>query len=104
MVAVHIETIAPTFTPATAATYRPSWGLAAARLGDRRLVDVTVGDLISGDAGCDQHGGGRDVGRVVEDVVEVAGDAVRFLEADHHGQAADEREVVVGQVDEFRTA
>lgn len=32
-VAAHIETIAPTFTPATAAPYRPYWCLAAARPG-----------------------------------------------------------------------
>jgi integrase len=41
----YIEAIAPTFTPATAATYAPYWRLAAARLGDRRLVDITVEDL-----------------------------------------------------------
>jgi integrase/recombinase XerC len=31
---------------ATAATYRPYWRLAAIRLGERRLVDITVEDLI----------------------------------------------------------
>lgn len=40
-----IETIAPTFTDATAATYRPYWRLAATRLGERRLVEVTIEDL-----------------------------------------------------------
>lgn len=44
-VAADIESIAPTFTPGTAATYQPYWRLAAARLGDRRLVDITVADL-----------------------------------------------------------
>ena len=46
-VGAYIETIAPTFTPATAATYRPYWRLASAHLGDRRLVEVTVEDLIA---------------------------------------------------------
>ena len=41
----YIETIAPTFTAATAATYRPYWRLAIDRLGDRRLVEVTIEDL-----------------------------------------------------------
>ncbi len=40
-----IETIAPTFTAATAATYRPYWRLAADRLGERRLIEVTIEDL-----------------------------------------------------------
>lgn len=40
-----IETVAPTFTDATAATYRPYWRLAATRLGERRLVEVTIEDL-----------------------------------------------------------
>jgi integrase len=44
-VRAYIEVIAPTFTPATAATYGPYWRLAAARLGDRRLVDIAVEDL-----------------------------------------------------------
>ena len=44
-VRAYIEVIAPTFTPATAATYRPYWRLAAARLGDRRMAEVTVEDL-----------------------------------------------------------
>lgn len=43
--AAYIETIAPTFTPATAATYRPYWRLGVAELGDRRLVEVTTEDL-----------------------------------------------------------
>ena len=41
-VAAFIETVAPTFTDATAATYRPYWRLAAARFGDRRLIEVTI--------------------------------------------------------------
>lgn len=40
-----IKTVAPTFTDATAATYRPYWRLAAARLGEHRLVEVTIEDL-----------------------------------------------------------
>jgi integrase len=46
-VRTYIEVIAPTFTSATAATYRPYWRLAAARLGERRLVDITVQDLVA---------------------------------------------------------
>jgi integrase/recombinase XerC len=41
----YLEGIAPAFTAATAATYRPYWRLATARLGDRPLVAVTVADL-----------------------------------------------------------
>jgi integrase/recombinase XerC len=41
----YLATIAPTFTAGTAATYRPYWRLAVARLGDRRLADVAVADL-----------------------------------------------------------
>ncbi len=44
-VAGFIETVAPMFTAPTAATYRPYWCLAAARLGKRRLVEVTLEDL-----------------------------------------------------------
>lgn len=55
---------------------------------------------VAGGAGCDQHSGGGNVGRVVEDAVKVTGDAVRLLEANHHGQATDESEVVAGQVDD----
>ena len=44
-VAAYLETIRPTFSAATAATYAPYWRLAAARLGDRRLVEVTEVDL-----------------------------------------------------------
>ena len=44
-VRAYIDTIAPTFTPATADTYRPYWRLAANRLGNRRLVEVTIEDL-----------------------------------------------------------
>ena len=43
----YIETVAPTFTAATAATYRPYWRLTAAHLGDRRLTDITVEDLLA---------------------------------------------------------
>jgi site-specific recombinase XerC len=38
----YLATITPTFTAATAATYRPYWRLAAARFGDRRLSDIGV--------------------------------------------------------------
>lgn len=41
----YLEVIAPTFTPATAATYRPYWRLLAAHLGDHRLGEVTITDL-----------------------------------------------------------
>lgn len=41
----YLATIAPTFTAGTAATYRPYWRLAAARLGDRRLTEIGVADL-----------------------------------------------------------
>jgi integrase len=44
-VAAFIELIGPTFTPRTAATYRPYWRLAVERLGDRRLDDVGLADL-----------------------------------------------------------
>jgi integrase/recombinase XerC len=44
-VRAYIEAIAPTFSPATAATYRPYSRLAVARLGDRRIADITVEDL-----------------------------------------------------------
>lgn len=44
-VRAYVEAIAPTFSAATAATYRPYWRLAAARLGARRLADVTLQDL-----------------------------------------------------------
>lgn len=37
----YLEAIAPTFTPATAATYPPYWRLLVAHLGDHRLGDVT---------------------------------------------------------------
>ena len=52
-IASYIETISPTFLPATAATYRPYWRLAAARIGDLRLSDVTLEDLaaVVADAG-----------------------------------------------------
>lgn len=46
-VSSYLETIAPTFTTATAATYRPYWRLTSAHLGDRRLTDVTVTDLVA---------------------------------------------------------
>jgi len=43
----YIDAVASTFTPATASTYRPYWSLAAARLGDRRLAEITTVDLAS---------------------------------------------------------
>lgn len=43
--AAFIDTIAPTFTPATAATYRPYWRLTTTHLGDRHLHDVDLEDL-----------------------------------------------------------
>ena len=44
-VRAYVEAIAATFTPGAAATYRPYWRLAVERLGDRRLVEVTIEDL-----------------------------------------------------------
>jgi len=41
----HINLIAPTFSPGTAATYNSYWRLAAEHLGDRRLTDITIVDL-----------------------------------------------------------
>lgn len=44
-VAAWIDEIAPTFTPSTAATYRPCWRLAAGMVGDRYLAELTAADL-----------------------------------------------------------
>ncbi len=44
-VAAWIDEIAPTFSPSTAATYRPYWRLAIRLLGDRYLAELTTGDL-----------------------------------------------------------
>lgn len=44
-VAAWIDEIAPTFTPATTATYRPYWRLTARLLGDRYLAELTPADL-----------------------------------------------------------
>ena len=44
-VTAWISEIAPTFSPSTAATYRPYWRLAAALLGDRYLAELTTTDL-----------------------------------------------------------
>ena len=43
----YIAEIAPTFTARTAATYRPYWRLAAAALGEHRLAEITVVELIA---------------------------------------------------------
>lgn len=43
---VYIDEIAATFTPATAKTYRPYWRLAAVHLGDHRLAEITLIDLM----------------------------------------------------------
>jgi integrase/recombinase XerC len=40
-----VDEIVPTFTPATAATYRPYWRLAVALHGDRRLSELGPSDL-----------------------------------------------------------
>jgi integrase len=40
----YLATIAPTFSPATGATYATYWRLAVAHFGDRRLTEVTVDD------------------------------------------------------------
>ncbi len=44
-VTAWINEIGPTFSPSTAATYRPYWRLAAALLGDRCLAELTTTDL-----------------------------------------------------------
>jgi hypothetical protein len=44
-VAAWIDEIAPTFSPSTAATYRPYWRLAVRLLGDRYLAELTTTDL-----------------------------------------------------------
>jgi integrase len=44
-VAAYLDTIAPTFTPATARTYRPYWRLLITHLGDHHLLEVTTADL-----------------------------------------------------------
>lgn len=46
-VAAFVDTIAATFTPATAATYRPYWRLTAVHLGQHRLAEVTFVDLLA---------------------------------------------------------
>lgn len=43
-VAEFVATIAPTFSPNTAATYDTYWRLAIARFGDRRVGEITVED------------------------------------------------------------
>jgi integrase len=43
--AEHIAAIEPTFTPGTAATYRPYWRLAVDLHGERRLTDLGIADL-----------------------------------------------------------
>lgn len=43
-VSEYVATIAPTFSPATAATYRTYWRLAVTHFGDQRLGEVTVDD------------------------------------------------------------
>lgn len=40
-----VESIAPTFADATAATYWPYWRLAIARFGDRPIAAIDLGDL-----------------------------------------------------------
>ena len=44
-VTAWIDEIAPTFSPSTAATYRPYWRLAARLLGDRHLAELTTTEL-----------------------------------------------------------
>lgn len=43
----YLDEIAVTFTAATATTYRPYWRLATIHLGDRRLAEITLVDLIA---------------------------------------------------------
>ena len=42
----YVTEIGPTFSASTTATYRPYWRVAVAMLGDRRLAEITVTDLI----------------------------------------------------------
>jgi hypothetical protein len=41
----HVASVEPTFTPVTAATYRPYWRLAVGLYGDRRIADLGVAEL-----------------------------------------------------------
>ena len=40
-----VASLEPTFTPATAATYRPHWRVAIELVGDRPITGITVVDL-----------------------------------------------------------
>ncbi len=46
-VAAFIDSITPTFTPRTAATYGPYWRLAVERFGDHQVDDVGIDDLVA---------------------------------------------------------
>jgi integrase/recombinase XerC len=54
-VAEFVATIAPTFSPNTAATYATYWRLAVARLGGRRLGEITVDDCATVVADAEQR-------------------------------------------------
>ncbi len=41
-VAAFVDSIGPTFTPGTAATYRPYWRFTTTHLGDRHLHDIDL--------------------------------------------------------------
>jgi integrase len=43
----YLDEIAVTFSAATATTYRPYWRLATSHLGDRRVAEITLADLIA---------------------------------------------------------
>jgi integrase/recombinase XerC len=44
-VSAYLAEIEPTFSAATAATYRPYWRLTTDQLGERRLAEITITDL-----------------------------------------------------------
>ena len=69
-VTAWIDEIAPSFSPSTAATYRPYWRLAAALLGDRYLAELTTTDLAA--------------------VVDVAAERARIHRPDSTGRASRE--------------
>lgn len=54
-VAEFVATIAPMFSPNTAATYDTYWRLAIARFGDRRIGEVTVEDCAAVVADAEQR-------------------------------------------------
>jgi integrase/recombinase XerC len=58
-VAEFVASIAPTFSPNTAATYATYWRLAVARFGDRRIGEITVDDCATVVADAESRARGR---------------------------------------------